>query len=61
MRMVSITRGVQGVYARMILIKYTIRISKEFHESLKNLIKEHGTLENALNKIYEFWKERKIK
>ena len=41
------------------LKKYTIRIDEEFHDLLKDLKSEYGTMENGLRKIYEFWKQRK--
>lgn len=39
--------------------KYTIRIDEEFHDILKDLKFEYGTMENGLRKVYEYWKERK--
>lgn len=41
--------------------KFTIRISQEFHDMLKELKDEYGTMENGLKKIYEQWKERRKK
>ena len=41
--------------------KYTIRIDEEFHDLLKTLKSEYGTMENGLRKVYEYWKERKKK
>jgi len=41
--------------------KFTIRIDEEFHDILKDLKFEYGTMENGLRKIYEYWKERRKK
>ena len=41
--------------------KFTIRISQELHDILKELKDEYGTMENGLKKIYEQWKERRKK
>ncbi len=39
--------------------KYTIRISKEIHDTLETLKFTHGTFENALNIIYTEWQKNK--
>ena len=39
--------------------KYTIRVDGEDHSLLQELAKDFGTLENALKKVIEFYKERK--
>ena len=41
--------------------KHPIRIDNEDYLLLKELVKEHGTLENALKKVIEYWRDRKIK
>lgn len=41
--------------------KYTIRVDEEDHSLLQELCKDFGTLENALKKVIEFYKERRKK
>ena len=38
--------------------KHPIRIDNEDYLLLKELVKEHGTLENALKKVIKFYRER---
>lgn len=41
--------------------KYTIRVDEEDHSLLQELVKDFGTLENALKKVIKFYKERRNK
>ncbi len=41
--------------------KYTIRVDGEDHSLLEELVKEYGTMENALKKVIEFYKQRRKK
>lgn len=38
--------------------KHPIRIDNEDYLLLKKLVKEHGTLENALKKVIEYYRDR---
>ena len=41
--------------------KHPIRIDNEDYLLLKELVKEHGTLENALKKVIEYFRDRRNK
>ena len=41
--------------------KYTIRVDGEDHSLLQELVKDYGTLENALKKVIEFYRDRRKK
>lgn len=43
------------------LKKHPIRVDDKDYLLLKELVKDHGTLENALKKVIEFYRERKKK
>ena len=41
--------------------KHPIRVDNEDYLLLKELVKEHGTLENALKKVIEYFRDRRNK
>lgn len=43
------------------LKKHPIRVDDEDYLLLKELVKDHGTLENALKKVIEFYRDRRKK
>jgi hypothetical protein len=41
--------------------KHTIRIDNEDYSLLKGLVKKHGTMENALKKVIDYFRNRRNK
>lgn len=41
--------------------KHTIRVDEEDHSLLQELVKDFGTLENALKKVIDYWRDRRKK
>lgn len=39
--------------------KFTIRVDKVDHDLLQELVKEYGTMENALKKVIQYWRAAK--